>query len=142
VTVLLDLRASGMDPLSRSGRYLMLVEAEVARGRFAEAAAWADRADGSVLPRQAGTARLARAYALLPTDPAAAAREAGAAARALTAAADPIGAGLAHLTLATASASLGEAGHARAGFLRARDLFTRSGAHLLAARAEAGLARR
>jgi hypothetical protein len=85
---------------------------------------------------------LARAYALLPTDPAAAAREAGAAARALTAAADPIGAGLAHLTVATASAALGEAGNARAGFLRARDLFARSGATLLVDRAEAGLAPR
>jgi hypothetical protein len=64
---------------------------------------------------------------LLPTDPAAAAANAGAALPFFTTAADPIGAGLAHLVLGTA-------GGGRAHFTRARSYFERSGAHLLVAR--------
>ena len=123
---------TGIDPLSRSGWYLMLTEAEAARGRPGPALDWADRArDEAALigsHRQIGSARLARAYALLPSDPAAAAGCAEAALESLTEAADPIGAGLAHVTLGTIS---GSADH----FARAGAMFTRCGAHLLVARA-------
>ncbi|GAA2636716.1 BTAD domain-containing putative transcriptional regulator [Paractinoplanes durhamensis] len=121
---------TGIDPLSRSGWYLMLSEAEVARGRSAQALAWADRArDEAALigsSRSTGTAQLTRAYALLHTDPVAAAGCAEAALASLTDAADPIGAGLAHL-------ALGSADH----LAQADALFTRCGAHLLVARVRA-----
>ena len=123
----------GIDPLSRSAWFLMLAEAEAALGRPDQAMTWADRAQAEAdlidSPRRSGSARLARAYALLPTDPAAAAANADAALRFFTTAGDPIGAGLAHL-------ALGTAGGARAHFTRARSHFERSGAHLLAARAQ------
>jgi len=123
---------TGIDPLSRSGWYLILAEAEASRGRLEQALDWADRArDEAALigsPRQIGSAQLARAYALLPTDPAAAAGCAEAALKSLTEAADPIGAGLAHLAL---GAACGSADH----FARAGAVFTRCGANLLVARA-------
>lgn len=125
-------RLIGIDPVSRSAWCLTLAEAEAARGRPEQAMTWADRAQAEAdlidSPRRSGTARLARAYALLPADPAGAAASAGAALRFFTAAADPIGAGLAHLVLGTA-------GDERAHFTRARSHFERSGAHLLVARA-------
>jgi len=123
---------TGIDPLSRSGWYLMLTEAEAARGRPERALDWADRAreEAALIGthRQIGSAQLARAYALLPTDPAEAAECAEAALKSLTEAADPIGAGLASLTLGVIS---GSADH----FARAAAVFTRCGTHLLVARA-------
>ena len=123
---------TGIDPLSRSGWYLMLTEAEAARGRPERALDWADRAreEAALIGthRQIGSAHLARAYALLPTHPTAAAGCAEAALKSLTEAADPIGVGLAHLTLGAISGSADD-------FARAGAVFTRCGAHLLVARA-------
>jgi DNA-binding SARP family transcriptional activator/tetratricopeptide (TPR) repeat protein len=127
-----DPRLTGIDPVSRSAWCLALAEAESARGRPEQAMFWADRAQAEAdlidSPRRSGSARLARAYALLPADPVGAAANAEAAVRLFTTAADPIGAGLAHLVRGTAG---GGPGH----FTRARLLFERCGAGLLVARA-------
>jgi hypothetical protein len=92
---------------------------------------WADRAQAEAdlidSPRRSGSARLARAYALLATDPGVAVTNAAAALQFFTAAADPISAGRAHLFLGTA-------GGGDIHFTRACDYFERSGAHLLVAR--------
>jgi len=124
-------RLDGIDPLSRTGWCLMLAEAEAALRRPEQAMRWADRAQAEAdlidSPRRSGSARLARAYALQATDPAAAGAHAGAALRFFTTAADPIGAGLAHLVLGTS-------GGAHTHFTRAHSYFERSGAHLLVAR--------
>ena len=135
-----DLEITRVDPLSRSAWYVMLAQAETARGRPERALAWAGRAQAETgvaeSPRRTGSARLARAYALLTTDPVAAAEDARVAHRSFTTAADPIGAGQACLTLGTALASTGAIDEARAGLTRAHSLFARSGAHLLVARTQ------
>ncbi|GIF18221.1 DNA-binding SARP family transcriptional activator [Actinoplanes tereljensis] len=127
-----DPRLTRIDPVSRSAWFLMLAEAEATRGRLDQAMTWADRAQAEAdlidSPRRSGSARLARAYALLPTDPAGAAANAEAAQRLFSTGADPIGAGLAHLVL-------GKAGGGPGHVARARRLFERCGAGLLAARA-------
>ncbi|MFI7600487.1 BTAD domain-containing putative transcriptional regulator [Actinoplanes sp. NPDC049681] len=137
----LDVRR--IDPLSRSAWFLLLAQADAARGRPEQAMTWAERAQAEAgagdSPKRTGSARLARAYALLPTDPAAAATYAEAALQPFAVAADPIGAGQAYLTLGSARASIGDIEGARAALVRARARFARSGAHLLGARAQRAL---
>ena len=102
-----------VDPVERSNWYLTLAMAEAALGHPKEAGAWADRAftHAAGLPRRTGLAHLARAHALLPDDPAAAAIEAQRAVELLCGADDRIAAGLANVVAGNAHAagSQGEA---------------------------------
>jgi DNA-binding CsgD family transcriptional regulator/tetratricopeptide (TPR) repeat protein len=123
-----------VDPLTRPLTYQLLTEAEVAAGRPAAAAAWADRARQAAeqlgLPLRTAMAQMAAAIATLPVNPAAAAPLAIAAAGTYTRIGVAVEAGRAHLLAAIALGSDGPDDQARAHFVSARALFTRSGAHL------------
>ncbi|NEC88004.1 AAA family ATPase [Streptomyces sp. SID12501] len=114
--------------------YLMLTEAEVAAGRIAAATAWADRAEVAAgrldLPLRTAMAQQARAIATLPTDPAAAAPLAVAAAGTFGRIGVAVEAGRAHLLAATAFGGSGAIDQARAHLMSARALFTRCDARL------------
>ncbi|MFD9479536.1 AAA family ATPase [Streptomyces nojiriensis] len=114
--------------------YLMLTEAEVAAGRVAAAAAWADRAEEAAgrleLPLRTAMAQQARAIATLPTDPAAAAPLAVAAAGTFARIGVAVEAGRAHLLAATAFGGSGAIDQARGHLVSARALFTRCDAQL------------
>jgi DNA-binding SARP family transcriptional activator len=124
------------DPVTRGAWYLALAQAEAAQGHPEQALRWAERAqvDAAVafLPRLAASAQLARAYALLATDPVRAAAHARTAAESLADYGDRIGSGQAYLAAGTALAAIGDADSARDRFARARALFSDCGAHLLA----------
>jgi DNA-binding CsgD family transcriptional regulator len=119
-----------VDPVERSNWYLTLARAESALGHAKAAGAWADRAfaHAAGLPRRTGLAHLARAHALLPDDPAAAATEAQRAVELLGGANDRIAAGLANVVAgnAYAASSHGEAASQR--FAAAVALFEECGA--------------
>ena len=119
-----------VDPVERSNWYHMLAAAEAALGNTKEAGEWADRAfaHAAGLPRRTGLAYLARAYALLPDDPAAAAAAAGQAAKLLLGAGDRIAAGLADVVAGTAHAAVSEPDAAGPRFAAAVALFTACGA--------------
>ncbi|MEV6240933.1 AAA family ATPase [Lentzea sp. NPDC051838] len=121
-----------VDPLTRPLTYQLLAEAEVAIGR--DATEWADRAENAAapldVPLRTAMAQLARAIATLPTDPAAAAPFAVAAADTFTRLGVAVEAGRAHLLAATAFGGSAEIEQARAHFVAARALFTRCDASL------------
>ena len=120
-----------VDPVERSNWFPMLrAAAEAAVGNTKEAGVWADRAfaHAAGLPRRTGLANLARAHALLPEDPAAAAVAADRAAELLRAANDRIAAGLADVAAGTAHAAASDVDKAGARFAAAIALFEACGA--------------
>ncbi|MEU0879188.1 LuxR family transcriptional regulator [Lentzea sp. NPDC005914] len=121
-----------VDPLTRPLTYQLLAEAEVAIGR--DATGWADRAEDAAtalgVPLRTAMAELARAIATLPTDPAAAAPFAVAAAGTFTRLGVAVEAGRAHLLAATAFGGSDEIELAREHFVAARTVFTRCDARL------------
>jgi DNA-binding NarL/FixJ family response regulator len=127
-----------LNSLDRAEAYEALVRAELARGRTAAAACWAQRAAVSVadsgLHGPTGFALLARAHSPLSRDPASAAQRALAAAEAFAKASRPLEEGrarlLAGITLATADRS-----QALDQLHRAKTLFADCGAHRLWERA-------
>lgn len=119
-----------VDPVERSNWYLTLAMAEAALGHPKAAGAWADRAfaHAAGLPRRTGLAHLARAHALLPDDPAAAATEAQRAAELLGGADDRIAAGLANVVAGNAHAASSDREAASQRFAAAVALFEECGA--------------
>jgi ATP/maltotriose-dependent transcriptional regulator MalT len=125
-----------IDPMTRNGWYEILARADAALGNTQRALDWADRAQAAVeawpSPRRRGSAHLARAHALLSTDPAAAVVQARAALDAY-APYDRLGRGRAHLVAGTALAATAEQEAARQEFALARKLLEACGAHLFVA---------
>jgi DNA-binding NarL/FixJ family response regulator len=119
-----------VDPVERSNWYQILAAAEAAQGNAKEAGEWADRAfaHAAGLPRRTGLANLARAYALLADDPAAAAAAADRAAELLRSANDRIAAGLADVVAGIALAAGSDAEAAAPRFAAAIALFEACGA--------------
>jgi DNA-binding CsgD family transcriptional regulator len=123
-----------MDHVSRPSWYYLLAAAESAAGRIEQAAQWADRAEATAaplgLPLRTGCARLARAHALLPVQPAAALAAAEAAAESFELAGTRIEIGRCHLLAGQALGAIDEVDRARDRFAQARALFADCGAQL------------
>jgi DNA-binding CsgD family transcriptional regulator len=116
----------------------VLAQAEAARGRPGEAAAFADRAARLAapgLPGFAGVVPLARAHALRSTDPAGGAALAEEAAALLASGERRIDAGRALLTAGSAYAEAGDRGRARECLRDAAEIFRECGAYGLEAQA-------
>jgi DNA-binding CsgD family transcriptional regulator len=117
----------------------VMASVEAARGRPAEAAQWADRAEEiahPVLETNVALVRLARAHAVQADDPADAAAHARYAAGVLEAARHRVDAGRARLRAGLAAADAGDKAQARAELRSATEIFEAIGAHPLHAQAQ------
>lgn len=123
-----------LDTVSRSTWYHLLAAADGAAGHPDRAMDWADRAEAAAanlgLPMRTAFAKLARAQALLPVDPAAAVTFIDAAAETLAAIGVPVENGRCHVLAGIALGALGETDRARDRFAQARTLFEQCGAQL------------
>jgi len=128
--------AAALDP-STLRACEILARLAAAAGDAAEAGRWADRAADTahpVLPADRALADLARAHALRPTDPAAAAQRARRAAATLEEAGHRLDAGRARLDAGSAAAEAGDRGLARSELRIAAQIFEEIGARPLHAR--------
>ncbi|MBA9004917.1 ATP-binding protein [Thermomonospora cellulosilytica] len=130
--------AAALDP-SAPRACEILAQLAAAAGDAAEAARWADRTAATAppaLPGNRALVDLARAHALRPADPAAAARRARQAAATLEEAGHRLDAGRARLYAGIAAAEAGDRGFARAELRIAAEIFEAAGARPLHARTQ------
>jgi DNA-binding CsgD family transcriptional regulator len=129
---------SRLDPGTKLSCCEAMAYAEAARGQPKRAAEWAERAEALVHPKlnmTVGTARLARAHALLASDPAAAAERAGEAAEAFAGSDMMLDHGRARLHAGLAHAAAGQRDPAREELRAAAEIVRDCGAHALYAHA-------
>lgn len=135
---LLERAGTRLDQVTKAYCYEAMAYAEAANGSPERAAGWAEQAEALIHPKLAmtvGAAHLARAHALLPSDPAAAARQASQAAEAYAGLDMMLYHGRARLHAALAHAAAGDRDRARAELRAATEIIHDCGAHALYAQA-------
>jgi DNA-binding CsgD family transcriptional regulator/tetratricopeptide (TPR) repeat protein len=130
-----NLRRPMLDQRSLLAACEVMAGVQAGAGLQGDASRWADHAARVARPGQEASAALARAHAMLGTQPRAAAVQAGQAATALTGAGLVIDAGRAWLTAGQAYAAAGDDGQARAELAAAARAFAECGARTLHAAA-------